>query len=369
MESSHRILYIAVAVLIFSAFVGLLMSFANTERQNFRKLSEDTSETFIMGNSINRSNFNDIVTGSELKYALLHAENKEFKINGVKITDANCNEFYSAIKNSDIFTSTLTQGVWEFTLDTAKSHRINNSTLLQDIEEESLKNIEIQSSETEIIAQNTVEELSVGKVYTYTELESLIENANHSAEFLFSGVFGNFSCPNGDISNLELLVNSLNLNKNEKLFRVDNSSIIKLQQVSFTVDENVVTSDLILSKYLNKLIYGNNLIKMLENKRGVECYVNDGVSRNLISESKIYDLKRTEVYCVYEISDGVEIKNSKLIPGITLEGSYWLTWKDSCGSSWSYNVEIEKSTNYKFVSFAYNPIGIITQINLELLKE
>lgn len=369
MEGGYRIIYIAIALLIFASFVTIAVNVSKTEKQDFRNLSEDTSDVFIMRNGVIQSNFDEVVSGSELKYALLHAKDISFKIDNVIVTDSNRSIFYNNIRNTDVFNASLNTGVWEFNLDSSKSHRINDETLISEVLEETVESESIQNTVNAEILKEEVEELDLEKTYTYIELENIIKNANSNTEFLFSGVFGNFSCQNSDISNLQYVISALNLNQYSKIFQIDNSSIGDLQQVSITLSSEAVSCDSILEIYSNNLIYGNNLIKLLGNGVQKSCYFEDNGSEVLITDSVAYKLDRTAIYCVYEGEDSIIIKDSKLMQGVQLEGTYWLKWRESCNKSWSYNLAVENSIIYQVTSCKYDPIGRLIQIDLEPVME
>ena len=175
MEGGYKVFHIAVAIMIFAVFVGILGSVSRLERQSFQGLSEDVSESTLSINSVLNGNFGGVVTGSELRYALKYDKDYTFCINGTDVTESNCDTFYYNIKDTDVFNAKLNNNVWEFTLDTSKSFSIDNASPANVvIEDEPVINGSLPIMEVDL-----VEEMEVNSTHSFNDLSKMLQMAEN----------------------------------------------------------------------------------------------------------------------------------------------------------------------------------------------
>ena len=154
------------------------------------------------------------------------------------------------------------------------------------------------------------------------------------------------------------------------IFKVSNSSLNDLQQVSFMIDTSFIGADMVVNNYIGKLVYGNNLEKVLmEIVDEFPCFIQEGSLTKRLDTTGVANLKRTAIYCVYKTEEGLCIKNSNLTLGIELECDAWIAWQEGCGNVWKYNRELYSGKFYRVISCDYSIMGSLTKINLEELGE
>lgn len=359
MENVYKIIHVAIALIILALLIGIFASTVDTERFAFKEASADFSEAQVRADGVVQSNFNEEITGSELKYALKHDKELVCTIDNVEITSTNRENYYYSIRNTDVYSAKLNNNVWEFT-------RSPNNPPLSEAESEDLAaNINSQPPR-DVATVNKFKELETHKAYCANELYNIIAESDSVISFLFTGAFGNFSCAGGDTSQLQDFVDTTTVGGRDEIFYVEDSSLNDLQQVSIRIDEEIISSEFVMNKYFNKLVYGNNLVKVLQNIEDLPISIIEDGKETYITMNDTRLLERTSIYCVYRATDHAVLKNSDLSIGIIAYGSSWDDWRHSCNDSWEYSIEPIPDNRYRMTSYSYNPLGILTEVNLEL---
>lgn len=341
-------------MLIFTFVIGLFYNVTSITRSGLQDLSSDVSQVYTDANKTLQKNFERVITGSELKYALSHNPNSTFSVEDVKVDSSNYKEIYDEIHNKDTYSAEWDDGVWQMNLQ-KEAPRVEG--LQGDIE------IDVES--IDVLNQPAVdEELEEGILLSYSDLELLLQEMDTDVNLLISGVFGNFSCNNKDMTSLQELLNLINFNKGLKIFKVTNSSIRDSCQVSIEIEETYLDAERVLKIYSGNLVFGNNLATLLSHKNETKC---------LLAESGNYsyepleatDVRRLSIYCAFQNEDEIVFKDSGLTIGLTLDGCYWNQWQQSCNNAWEYNCEVFDEQSYEITGYKYNVLGVITKIELK----
>lgn len=204
-------------------------------------------------------------------------------------------------------------------------------------------------------------QIEIGKTYNYKEIHDLIASSNFAVTYTIEGPFGTFSCKGGNTIALDTFYRILQFSQLTKGFIPDETASDQSTQAYLRVDDTLVTSTDILEYYCGHLVYGYNLSRAID-AADVCTYDVRGDSGYVQGDA----LDKTSLYCVYKGEKGYLIENSGVYTGATLAGNIWNAWLAANNNAWTYNLELNDETYYTFTGCIFDPLGVVTQISLEL---